>query len=73
MSFKDVLKDSLVAALRNPGDTSGTLRDFNARRNKRLTNEKLIGQQATILAIVAAKQQEVNARVEQQRQRGHRL
>ncbi len=35
MSFRDVLKDSLVAALRNPGDTGGTLRDFKSRQNRR--------------------------------------
>ncbi|WP_326560046.1 hypothetical protein [Micromonospora sp. NBC_01796] len=73
MGFMDNMRDALAAGLRNPGDSAATQREFNERRRSRKEQERLLGAQAIILNIVAEKQREVDARIADQRARGHNV
>jgi hypothetical protein len=73
MSFGDILKDSLLSALRNPGDSSSTRREFRARQADRRADRAVGESGAEILALVAQKQRETDARIAKQREKGHRV
>lgn len=48
MGWRDVFKDSITAALRNRGDISGTLRDFNAERSQAEYRTRMLARVASL-------------------------
>jgi hypothetical protein len=48
VGFWDVVKASLKAGVRNPGDVGGTLQDFREQQESRKAAEQLLGRTATL-------------------------
>jgi hypothetical protein len=48
LGWREVLKDSITAALRNRGDIGDTLRDFNAERSQTEYRTRMLARVATL-------------------------